>query len=74
MRVKLKVTQSCPTLCNPINYTVHGIHQVRILDWVTIPNSRFLPNPGIEPKRPTFQEVSLSVEPQGESKNTIVVS
>ena len=74
MRVKLKVTQSCPTLCNPINYTVHGIHQVRILDWVTIHNSRFLPNPGIEPKSPTFQEVSLSVEPQGESKNTIVVS
>ena len=22
---KVKVTQSCPTLCNPKDYTVHGI-------------------------------------------------
>ena len=25
MKVKVKVTQSCPTLCNPIDCTVHGI-------------------------------------------------
>ena len=24
---KVKVTQSCPTLCDPIDYIVHGIHQ-----------------------------------------------
>ena len=38
--VKVKVTQSCPTLCNPIDYTVHGIHQARILAWVAYPFSR----------------------------------
>ena len=32
--VKVKVTQSCPTLCNPVNYTVRGILQARILEWV----------------------------------------
>ena len=29
---KVKVAQSCPTLCNPIAYTVHGILQARILE------------------------------------------
>ena len=31
--VKVKVAQSCPTLYNPMNYTVHGILQARILEW-----------------------------------------
>ena len=30
-KVKVKVTQSCPTLCDPMDYTVHGILQARIL-------------------------------------------
>ena len=34
------VTQSCPTLCDPMNYTVHGIFQARILEWVAYPFSR----------------------------------
>ena len=33
-RVKVKVDQSCPTLLNPVAYTVHGILQARILEWV----------------------------------------
>ena len=37
---KVKVSQSCPTLCNPIDYTVHGILQARILEWVAFPFSR----------------------------------
>ena len=31
-KVKVKVTQSCPTLCNPMDFTVHGILQARILE------------------------------------------
>ena len=38
--MKLKVTQSCPTLCNPMDYTVHGILQAGILEWVAFPFSR----------------------------------
>ena len=34
MAVKVKVTHSCPTLCDPMDYTVHGILQARILQWV----------------------------------------
>ena len=29
-RLKVKVTQLCPTLCDPVDYTVHGILQARI--------------------------------------------
>ena len=39
-QVKVKVAQSCPTLCDPLDYTVHGILQARILEWVAFPFSR----------------------------------
>ena len=39
-KVKVKVAQSCPTLCDPMDYTVRGILQARILEWVAIPFSR----------------------------------
>ena len=38
--LKVKVTQLCPTLCNPMDYTVHEILQARILEWVAFPFSR----------------------------------
>ena len=40
MKVKVKFTQSCPTLCDPLDYTVHGIPQARIQEWVAIPFTR----------------------------------
>ena len=38
--MKVKVTQSCPTLCDPMDYTVHGILQARILEWGALPFSQ----------------------------------
>jgi len=37
---KVIVAQSCPTLCNPMDYTVHGILQARILEWAAFPFSK----------------------------------
>ena len=37
---EVKVTQSCPTLCDPMDYAVHGLLQARILEWVAFPFSR----------------------------------
>ena len=31
--MKVKVTQSCPALCDPVDYTVPGILQARISTW-----------------------------------------
>ena len=42
---KVKVAQSCPTLCDPTDYTVHGILQARILEWVAFPFSRVSSQP-----------------------------
>ena len=40
LTVQVKVAQSCPTLCDPMDYTVHGILQASILEWVAFPFSR----------------------------------
>ena len=40
LKMKVKVIQSCPTLCDPMDYTVHRILQARMLEWVAFPFSR----------------------------------
>ena len=50
-------TQSCPTLCDPMHcslpgFSVHGILQARILEWVPFLPPGDLPDPGMEPKSP----------------------
>ena len=44
-KVKVFITQSCLTLCDPMDrippgFSVHGILQARILEWVAVPFSR----------------------------------
>ena len=41
----MKVAQSCPTLCDPMDYTVHEILQARILEWVAFPFSKWSSRP-----------------------------
>ena len=43
--LKNEVSQLRPTLCNPMDYTVHGILQARILEWVALPFSREFSQP-----------------------------
>ena len=69
------VTQSCLSLCDPMNcsppdFSVHGILQVRTLEWIAMPSPGDLPNPGIKPRSPTLQVDSLLSEPPG--KHVIV--
>ena len=52
--MRAKLLQWCLTLCDTMNCSlpgssVRGILQARILEWVAMPSSRDLPNPGIEP-------------------------
>ena len=72
--VKVKVIQSCLTLCDPMDHIVYGILQARILEWLTFPSPGDLPNPGIEPRSPALQVDSLPAEPQEKPKNTGVGS
>ena len=63
-RKQVKVAQSCLTLCDPMDYTVHEILQASILEWVAFPFSRGLPNPGMEPRSPALQADSLPADPR----------
>ena len=73
-KVKGKVSHLCPILCNPMDYTVHGILQARILEWVAFPFSRG----SFQPRDPTQVSCiagrSLPAESQGKPKNTGVGS
>ena len=60
----LLVTKSCLTLCDsvdcsPPGFSVHGISQARILEWLAISFSRESPEPVIEPMCPALQVDSL---------------
>ena len=52
-----EVTQSCPTLCDPMDCSppgssVNGISQARALEWLPFLSPGDLPNPGIKPWSP----------------------
>jgi hypothetical protein len=51
--------------CSLQGFSVHGIFQARILEWVAISFSEDLPNVGIKPKSPELQTDSLPFEPPG---------
>ena len=71
---EVKVPQLCLTLCDPMDYTVHGILQARILEWVAFPFPRGSSQPEIKPRSPALQADSLPAEPQGKPKSTGVGS
>ena len=76
LKVKVLVDPSCPTLCDPMDCSLpgssfHGILQARVLEWVAIPFSGDLPNPGIEPGFPALQANSLPFEPPGKPARNI---
>ena len=65
---EVKVTQLCLTLGDPMDHTVHGILQARIVERVAFPSPGDLPNPGIEPKSLALQVNSLPAESQVKPK------
>ena len=58
---EVKVARPCPTLFDPKDYTVHGILQARILEWVAIPLES---NPGLPHCR------QIVHQPQGKPRIT----
>ena len=58
----VKVAQSRPTLCEPMDYAVHGTPEY----WSgqPFPSLGDLSNPGIKPRSPALQADSLPAEPQ----------
>ena len=73
-KVKVKVAQSCPTLCDPMDYTVHGILQARVLEWVAFPFSRGSSQPRDRIQFSCIAGRFLPAELPGKPKNTGVGS
>ena len=76
MKVKVLVTQSCPALCDPMDCSppgssVQGIFSGKNteVDCYSLLQGS-LPDPGIEPRPPAFQAVSLPSEPLGSKETT----
>ena len=57
-KVKVKVFQSCLTVCNPMDSTVHGILKARTLEWVALPFSTQGLNPGLPHCRQILYQLS----------------
>ena len=53
-----------------MDYTVHGILQAKILEWIAVPFSRESSQARDQPRSPTLQVDSSPAEPQGKPKNT----
>ena len=61
----VKVAQSCPTLCNTMDYTVHTILQAIILKWVAIPFSRGSSQPRLNSGLPHCRQILYQLSHQG---------
>ena len=64
-KVKVKVCQSYPALCDLMHYTVSGILQARILEWVAVLFCRGSSQPRDRTRSPALQADSLPAEPAG---------
>ena len=71
--LKVKVAQLCLTL-RPMDYTVHGILQARILEWVAFPFSRGSSQPKDQTQVSHISGRFFTAKPQGKAKNTGVGS
>ena len=74
-RKESEVIQSCLTLCDPVNcslpgFSVQGILQARLLEWVAISFSRGSSPPRDQPRYPALQADALPSEPPGKQYNT----
>ena len=75
---KVKVSQSCPTLCDPMD-CIHEILQARILVWVAFPFSRGSSQPrdqtqGSNPGLPPCRWILYQLSHKGSPKTTGVGS
>ena len=79
MKVKVLVPQSCPTLCDPMDYNLPGssanrILQARKLEWIAIPFSKGIfttqgSNPGLPHCRQILHYLSHQRAPKSRFKN-----
>ena len=73
-----EVTQSCPTLCNPVDCSppgssVMGFSRQEYWSGLPFTSAGHLPNPGFEPRSPALQADALTSEPSLLAPSWIIV-
>ena len=69
--MKSEVTQLCPTLCDPMDWSLHqaspsmGFSRQEYWNGLPFPSPGDLPDPGIKPRSPALQADALPSEPPG---------
>ena len=56
-----------------MDYTVHGLRQARILEWVAFPSPGDLTDPGIKPGSPALQMDSLLTDLSGKHVKVVEI-
>ena len=69
--LKVKVAQSCLTLCNPMNHTVHRILQAGILEGVAFPFSRESTTQGLNWGLPHCRRILYQLSHKGSPQGTL---
>ena len=72
---KVKVAQSFLTLCDPTDYTVHGILQAGILEWVAFLSllQRIFPTQGSNPGLPHCRWILYQLSHEGRKFQSITM-
>ena len=66
----MKVAPSCPTLCDPMDYTVSGVLQARILEWVSLSLLQgIFPTQGQNPGLLHCRQILYQLSHQGSPKD-----
>ena len=60
VHVKVKVTQSCPVLCDPMDWSME-FSRPEYWSGQPFPSLGDLPNPGVESRSPTLQVETISI-------------
>ena len=71
-RSRWQSEKSCLTLCDPMDYTVHGILQDRILEWVVFSLLQGVPNLGSNPGLPHCRRILYQLSYQGSSGDKMI--
>ena len=77
MKSEIEVTQSCPTLCNPMDCSHQaplsmGLSRQEFWSELPFPSPGDLPNPGIKPGSPALHTDTLPSEPPGKPQCVVV--
>ena len=62
---EMKVAPWFPTLWDPMDYTVHGILQARILEWITSLLQEIFPTQGSDPGLPHCRRILYQLSHKG---------